>query len=42
VPIPLGLAHQAGAIAVFAAALYHFWLAMRRPRAAEAHATASA
>ena len=26
VPITLGLAHQAGAIAVFAAALYHFWL----------------
>ena len=25
VPIELGLAHQAGAIAVFAAALYHFW-----------------
>ena len=32
VPIPLGLAHQAGAIAVFATALYHFWLS--RPRAA--------
>jgi cytochrome c oxidase assembly protein subunit 15 len=27
VPIPLGLAHQAGAIAVFAAALHHLWLA---------------
>jgi cytochrome c oxidase assembly protein subunit 15 len=27
VPIALGLAHQAGAIAVFAVALYHFWLA---------------
>jgi cytochrome c oxidase assembly protein subunit 15 len=26
VPIELGLAHQAGAILVFAAALYHFWL----------------
>jgi len=25
VPIELGLAHQAGAIAVFAAALYHYW-----------------
>jgi len=25
VPIALGLAHQAGAILVFAAALYHFW-----------------
>ena len=27
VPIPLGLAHQAGAIAVFAAAVHHLWLA---------------
>jgi len=27
VPIPLGLAHQAGAIAVFAVALHHLWLA---------------
>jgi cytochrome c oxidase assembly protein subunit 15 len=27
VPIPLGLAHQAGAIAVFAASLYHLWFA---------------
>ena len=26
VPIELGLAHQAGAIALFIAALYHFWL----------------
>lgn len=26
VPIELGLAHQAGAILVFAAAVYHFWL----------------
>ena len=25
-PIALGLAHQAGAIAVFATAVYHFWL----------------
>jgi cytochrome c oxidase assembly protein subunit 15 len=31
VPITLGLAHQAGAIAVFAAALYHMWLARRLP-----------
>jgi heme a synthase len=31
VPITLGLAHQAGAIAVFAAALYHVWLARRTP-----------
>jgi cytochrome c oxidase assembly protein subunit 15 len=37
VPITLGLAHQAGAIAVFAAGLYHFWLARR-----EAHPAASA
>jgi len=29
VPIELGLAHQAGAIVVFAGALYHFWLTMR-------------
>jgi cytochrome c oxidase assembly protein subunit 15 len=43
VPITLGLAHQAGAIAVFAAALYHFWLARRASRpASEAQATASA
>ena len=27
VPIELGLAHQAGAIAVFAASVYHVWLA---------------
>jgi cytochrome c oxidase assembly protein subunit 15 len=31
VPISLGLAHQAGAIAVFAVALYHFWLAVHAP-----------
>jgi len=37
VPITLGVAHQAGAIAVFAASLYHFWLARR-----EAHPAASA
>jgi cytochrome c oxidase assembly protein subunit 15 len=29
VPITLGLAHQAGAIAVFAIALFHFWQARR-------------
>ena len=28
VPISLGLAHQAGAMLLFAAALYHFWLAL--------------
>jgi heme a synthase len=27
VPITLGLAHQAGAVALFCVALYHFWLA---------------
>ena len=36
VPIQLGLAHQAGAVAVFAAALYHFW---RSRRALDAAAT---
>ena len=41
VPIELGVAHQAGAIAVFAAALFHLWLA-RHASAAEPHATASA
>ena len=35
VPIPLGLAHQAGAIAVFAASVYHFWLASQRSSSAE-------
>jgi heme a synthase len=34
VPIPLGLAHQAGAIIVFAAAVHHLWLATRGPAAA--------
>ncbi|MGD9502499.1 MAG: COX15/CtaA family protein [Methyloceanibacter sp.] len=43
VPIPLGLAHQAGAIAVFAVTLYHLWLARHAGAAAsEAHAAASA
>ncbi len=43
VPIVLGLAHQAGAIAVFAAALYHLFLARQTPLvAAKAHAAASA
>jgi heme a synthase len=31
VPIPLGLAHQAGAILLFAAALYHLFLARQAP-----------
>jgi cytochrome c oxidase assembly protein subunit 15 len=43
VPIALGLAHQAGAIVLFAASLYHLFLARRTPRvAAKAHAAASA
>jgi cytochrome c oxidase assembly protein subunit 15 len=43
VPIALGLAHQAGAIAVFAMAIYHFWLARHaHPAAPEAHVSASA
>ena len=41
VPITLGLAHQAGAIAVFAAALYHFWLARRAPHIAVTPQTAA-
>lgn len=32
VPIELGLAHQAGAIAVFVAALYHFWRSLHLPQ----------
>jgi cytochrome c oxidase assembly protein subunit 15 len=36
VPIQLGLAHQAGAVAVFAASVYHFWMATHRPQAAVA------
>jgi cytochrome c oxidase assembly protein subunit 15 len=43
VPITLGLAHQAGAIAVFVAALYHVWLARNVPLApAETQSAASA
>jgi cytochrome c oxidase assembly protein subunit 15 len=34
VPITLGLAHQAGAIAVFVTGLYHFWLTRHMPIAA--------
>ncbi|MGH6867197.1 MAG: COX15/CtaA family protein [Methyloceanibacter sp.] len=34
VPIVLGLAHQAGAVAVFSAALYHLWLAATAPKSA--------
>lgn len=42
VPIPLGLAHQAGAIVVFAAAVHHLWLATRGPAIARAQAATSA
>ncbi len=43
VPITLGLAHQAGAIALFATALYHVWVARREPHAvAPAQPAASA
>jgi cytochrome c oxidase assembly protein subunit 15 len=43
VPIPLGLAHQAGAIAVFVTALYHLWLTRHAPSvAAKAQTAASA
>jgi cytochrome c oxidase assembly protein subunit 15 len=43
VPIELGLAHQAGAVAVFCAAVYHFWLARRAaPQGVEAQSAASA
>ena len=42
VPIELGLAHQAGAIFVFAAALYHLWRATHDPGPAETQIAASA
>jgi cytochrome c oxidase assembly protein subunit 15 len=42
VPIPLGLAHQAGAVAVFCAAVYHLWLTTRATAPEKAHAAASA
>jgi heme a synthase len=43
VPIGLGLAHQAGAIVLFAAALYHLWLSLeRRAPAGRNQAAASA
>jgi cytochrome c oxidase assembly protein subunit 15 len=41
VPIALGLAHQAGAIAVFAAALYHVWQSRHVPVSAAPIQTAS-
>jgi heme a synthase len=42
VPIELGLAHQAGAILVFAAGLYHFWLTTRGASVPEVQTAASA
>jgi cytochrome c oxidase assembly protein subunit 15 len=43
VPIELGLAHQAGAVAVFAASVYHLWMATHtRQAATDSHARASA
>jgi heme a synthase len=43
VPIPLGLAHQAGAVAVFAAGVHHCWLAAANARSARpTHVAASA
>jgi cytochrome c oxidase assembly protein subunit 15 len=43
VPIGLGLAHQAGAMVLFAAALYQFWLSLaRKAPTRTAHAAVSA
>ncbi|MEM7397607.1 MAG: COX15/CtaA family protein [Pseudomonadota bacterium] len=42
VPIELGLAHQAGAIVVFTAALYHFWRCMAGEPRRGSHTVASA
>jgi len=43
VPIPLALAHQAGAMVLFAAALYHLWLTLEpRTSAPRVHTAASA
>ena len=43
VPISLGLAHQLGAMLVFAAALYHFWLTLAdAPPARPLHTSTSA
>lgn len=42
VPITLGLAHQAGAVAVFVVSLYHFWQAGRALPAGSAQTAASA
>lgn len=42
VPIELGLAHQAGALLVFAAALYHFWQSTAGERLPEGQTASSA
>jgi cytochrome c oxidase assembly protein subunit 15 len=42
VPTTLGLAHQAGAVALFGAALYHFWLARAGEGRTATQAAASA
>jgi cytochrome c oxidase assembly protein subunit 15 len=42
VPIPLGLAHQAGAVAVFCAAVYHLWLTTRTIAPVKVYAAESA
>jgi len=43
VPISLGLAHQAGAIALYVTALYHLWLTRHTPSlAADPQTAASA
>jgi cytochrome c oxidase assembly protein subunit 15 len=43
VPIPLALAHQAGAMVLFAAAFYHLWLTLEpRASAPRIHTAASA
>jgi cytochrome c oxidase assembly protein subunit 15 len=42
VPISLGLAHQAGAVVLFAAALYHLWLSLERRAPVQSQAAASA
>ena len=42
VPIQLGLAHQAGAVVVFAASVYHFWMATHTPEDVASQARASA
>jgi heme a synthase len=41
VPIPLGLAHQAGAMAVLATGVYHLFLARHVPQIAMRHQTAA-